>query len=181
MKQMLMDMDPNEHVVHEIKRHPIGLVFIFGGAAFISIAILAMVFLIINAQGSVGLEGIEIGLAVGAALLLILIAIFTYISAHIYRTNELVITNENIIQILQHSLFDRQVDHLNLAKIQNVTAQQNGLAPTFFGYGTVRIETAGEAANYSFSFTPNPNVVAKQIMEAHEVYIKEHPQTYRRL
>ena len=96
------------------------------------------------------------------------------LAAKIYRSNELVITNESIIQVLQHSLFDRKVSQLNLARVQDVTFDQNGFLPTVLGFGTIKIETAGEAQNYNFPLTPDPTKVAKWINEAHEEYINLH-------
>jgi len=35
-------------------------------------------------------------------------------------------------------------------------------------YGTLKIETAGEQTNFSFTFCPNPNHCAKVILDARE-------------
>ncbi len=99
-----------------------------------------------------------------------------------YKSNQLVVTNENIIQVLQFSLLNRQVSQLNLAKIQDVSVDQVGIIPLFFKYGTIEIETAGEASNFKFTYTENPNRIAKIIIEAHEDYVRRHPaghNTYR--
>ena len=99
-----------------------------------------------------------------------------------YRSNQLVVTNENIIQVLQFSLFNRQVSQLNLAKIQDVSVDQAGLIQLYFNFGTISIETAGEAYNFNFPFAEDPNKIAKIIIEAHEDYVRRHPaghNTYR--
>ena len=115
-------------------------------------------------------------------LVISLVSLFTYIASRVYQSNQLVVTNENIIQVLQFSLFNRQVSQLNLAKIQDVSVDQVGLVQLYFGYGTIEIETAGEAANFKFPYAEDPNRIAKMIIEAHEDYIRRHPaghNTYR--
>jgi hypothetical protein len=37
-----------------------------------------------------------------------------------------------------------------------------------FNYGTLKIETAGEQANFHFNMCPNPNYYAKLILEVRE-------------
>jgi uncharacterized membrane protein YdbT with pleckstrin-like domain len=171
VKGTILGIDPDEVVLHEFKRHPIGLIGIYVTAGFILFMLLASVFFI------AGTESFAIGdtmLAAIATALSLLVIVMTYIGVDVYKTNELIITNENLIQILQHSLFDRKVSQLNLAKVQDVTVDQEGVIATMLGYGTVMIETAGEATNYNFRLTPNPNVVAKQVIEAHERYLRTH-------
>ena len=103
-----------------------------------------------------------------------LFALFTIIGTWVYKQYRLVVTNENIIQVLQFGLFNQQVSQLNLAKIQDVTVDQAGILPAFFGYGTLDIETAGEQSNFRFKYTTDPNTIAKIIIEAHEDFIKTH-------
>ena len=132
-----------------------------------------------------GEVNLDLGVGVWSVLfgmILALVALFTYIGGRVYKSNHLVVTNENIIQVLQFSLFNRQVSQLNLAKIQDVSVDQVGLVQAYFGYGTIEIETAGEASNFKFAYAENPTRVAKIIIEAHEDYIRRHPaghNTYR--
>ena len=41
----------------------------------------------------------------------------------------------------------------------------------FFNFGCVKIETAGEQANFIFNFCPNPNGVAKIILDAKDDFL----------
>lgn len=178
----ILDLDKNERVIKRTKRHVIGLIGIYVASALASLLFVALLFVAVSNQESIAgdLSEIHMGLAFG--LLLIIVAIFTYIGSYVYKMNELIVTNENIIQVLQFSLFSRQISQLNLAKIQDVSVDQNGIFSNFFGYGTIEIETAGEASNFKFIYTPNPNIVAKTIIEAHEDYVRNHPaghNTYR--
>lgn len=170
VKDTILGIDPNEVVLHEIRRHPIGLFVIIGTALLLFSFLLAGVFIVAGSSSDLGIG--DTMLALVAFALGMLIFLLTYIATIIYRTNELIITNENLIQILQASLFDRKVSQLNLSKVQDVTVDQDGILPTMLSYGTVNVETAGEASNYRFLYTPRPHTVAKYIIEAHEQYVR---------
>ena len=169
MRKAILGVDPNEEIILDIHRHPVGIVgfFLFGGMTIL--VLLITLFLVLSTGGFSTQTTAFITLAsVAVGLFVVLI---TSIAIFIYRANELIITNENIVQILRQSLIDKKVSQLNLSKVQDVSVDQEGFIPTIFNYGTIRIETAGEATNYVFTHVANPPAVAKQIVEAHERYI----------
>ncbi len=170
--QDILDIDPNEKIIFNEKRHPIGMIEIFLGAFAAIAMLLGAMYFVINKKADVGLEdfGNGIIMLVFGAVIVFIFAIAA-IAIKIYRTNQLVLTNENILQILQFGLFNRQISQLNLAKIQDVSADKVGILASMFSYGTVEIETAGEAANFRFTYARNPDRLSKQIIEAHEQYV----------
>lgn len=170
-KHALLELDPNETIIVEIKRHPIVMVGIFV-ATVIGVAIsLLLLFISVRSSDTLGLEVGESMYALLFGGLAALIVLFGYIASVVSKANELVVTNENIIQVLQFSLFSNQTSQLNLAKIQDVSVDTNGILASIFNFGTIDIETAGEASNFRFRYAPNPNKVAKLIIEAHEAYV----------
>lgn len=178
----ILDIDKNEQVIIDARRDPIGLYTIYALSIGSVVMILAALFFSVKLGSEVGLDLSAIVWAVLYGAIVMLVSIFSYIGARVYKSNQLVVTNENIIQVLQFSLFNRQVSQLNLAKIQDVSVDQVGIIQTFFGYGTIEIETAGEAANFRFPYAEDPTRIAKIIIEAHEDYIRRHPaghNTYR--
>lgn len=166
----LLDLDPNEHIVLDVRRIKFGLYFIFATGALSAILILIVLFLAVSSNIG-GVDDSILGTA--AALAVVTIVIVTYSAEQVYRGNHLVVTNENIIQVLQFSLLNKQVSQLNLAKIQDVSVDQSGIFQTTLGYGTIEIETAGEASNFRFPFVDDPNKAAKIIIEAHEDYTRK--------
>lgn len=181
VKQKILNLDKSERIVLEIKRHPIGLwgFYIFG--AISTFIILGILFFVTSQNDSFNVEIPQSVYAVSFSLLIAIFVAFTWIGIFVYKENELIVTNENIIQILQFGLFNKQVSQLNLAKIQDVSVDQVGIIQTYFNYGTLEIETAGEAANFKFKYTPNPNTAAKIIIEAHEDFIRTHPDSTKRV
>lgn len=97
-----------------------------------------------------------------------LVAVIALLSLWIYRQNRLVLTNHHIVQYTRRGIFNRTVSQFSLIKLQDVSSAQKGLLANMLGYGNITIETAGEEENFVFSQVPNPQILANQIMQAHE-------------
>ena len=162
-------------------RHPIGLYAYYIFSGLIIVSLLVGLFFSVSTDQQLGgdiPQSIYIG---GFSFVIFVVLLFSYVGVYVYKRNELIVTNENILQILQFGLFNQQVSQLNLAKIQDVSVDRAGILQTYFNYGTLVIETAGEASNYNFKYTPDPSRVAKVIIEAHEDFIKQYQGTTRNI
>ncbi len=104
-----------------------------------------------------------------AALGWLILIVYTFI----YRQNRLIITDKNLTQILQRGLFSRKISELSMANVEDVTANQHGLFASILGYGDLIVETAGEQANFNFSFCPNPNYAGKIVLDGREKFLHE--------
>ena len=76
-----------------------------------------------------------------------------------------VITDERIVNIEQKGLFSREISTQRLYRIQDVTAEVKGVIATFFHFGNVYVQTAGEEQRFIFKQIPDPYHVTKKIME----------------
>lgn len=103
------------------------------------------------------------GVLSGLALL------FTAVPVWLKSQEQLVLTEQAVLQILQPSLFTNKISQLNLSHISDVTARQDFFG-TMFGYGHITIETPGEQDDYQFRVLPDAHNVAKEVIEAHENY-----------
>lgn len=97
----------------------------------------------------------------------ILILAGAAIPAYLRSQEQMVLTEEAVIQMLQPSLFASKVDQLGLQHVTDVSVRQDMLG-TILGYGHISIETPGEQDNYEFYIVPNPQQVAREISQAHE-------------
>ncbi|HEV8601593.1 MAG TPA: hypothetical protein VGQ87_03290 [Patescibacteria group bacterium] len=86
----------------------------------------------------------------------------------IYYLNVQIITNERVVDITQTSLLHHTISELHLNRIQDVTADVKGILPTFFDYGNVYLQTAGETERFVFEGIPNPTAVEKLILDLYE-------------
>ena len=96
--------------------------------------------------------------------------VMLFVGTKVYWGNRWVVTSDSITQTLQTSLFDIQSSQLSMGNIEDVTVEQDGLLCHMFGYGMLRVETAGEHSKFVFPFCPNPNEYAKKILSTREEF-----------
>lgn len=75
-----------------------------------------------------------------------------------------IITNERIMDVEQHGLFRRETSEFSLDKIQDITVEVPGMTATFFKYGNLIIQTAGERS-FAIKGVPNIYEIKRIIME----------------
>jgi len=99
-------------------------------------------------------------------LLAVLIVWATYSFYHwyIWYFDAIVLTNQRVALIEQKRLFDKTITGAAYEKIQDITVSQKGIAENVFNFGSIKIQTAGEAANLVLSGLKNPQNIARQIM-----------------
>jgi hypothetical protein len=102
------------------------------------------------------------------ALLVALFAIWI-----LYYLNYQIITNERVVDMTQKNLLYHTISEVNLTRIQDVTAEIEGIFGTFFDFGHVYIQTAAEKERFVFDNVPNPHQVAKLVLDLYEKLPKE--------
>ena len=76
-----------------------------------------------------------------------------------------IITSMRIVDIHQFGFFRRQVTSFLLSRVQDVTTDVEGFLPTLFGFGTLRVETAGDASqHFSMTGIRNPETIRDLIL-----------------
>ena len=106
----------------------------------------------------------------GAGFFSALAAIATTIPAWLKSQEQLIVTDEAVLQVLQPSLFGSKVSQLSLQHVADVSVRKDFFG-SLLGFGAVTIETPGEQANYTFAAVPSPDAAAKVLIEAHENFI----------
>lgn len=161
-------LDDDEEVVTVIHRHPIGIILIILVGL---IAIIAMVVVLIQLLPDAFTNSSTQSSAVAAAFVIIsLVTLFVLIAIYIYRQSRLLVTNKNLAQIVQRTLFSRKVSELSMSNVEDVSVEQQGILATIFNYGTLVVQTAGEMENFIFKLCPNPNKFSEMILEARQAY-----------
>ena len=82
-----------------------------------------------------------------------------------YFLDAWIVTNERVIDIKQKGLFMRIINEARLYRVQNVRIEIKGVFQTLFHYGDVIIETAGETGQLNFHNVPDPDAVARLVLE----------------
>lgn len=65
-----------------------------------------------------------------------------------FYLNHWVITTTRIVRIRQRGFFNRDVSSFLLVKVQDVSTSVDGIFADLLGYGSVRVETAGDASRH---------------------------------
>lgn len=92
-----------------------------------------------------------------------------------YILDMLIVTTRRVMYVQQHSLFHREVITLHLENEQNVTVETRGIFATLFGFGTLRIETAGALTELAtFEGLPDPNRIKEKILKQAAVCAEEY-------
>jgi uncharacterized membrane protein YdbT with pleckstrin-like domain len=103
----------------------------------------------------------------GVIIFSILVLVFSYIPVWTKMQDQLVLTNESILQVLQTSLFSDKISQLGLQHIADITVKA-GFWGNLFGFGHLTLETPGEQDNYEYGYLSNAPLAAREISEAHE-------------
>jgi ABC-type multidrug transport system fused ATPase/permease subunit len=85
--------------------------------------------------------------------------LFAFLEFTDYYLDTWIITNERIINIEQEGLFHRTASELDLAAVQDTTAEIRGILQTLFTYGQVFVQTAGQKGRFHFKNINNPEHV----------------------
>jgi membrane protein YdbS with pleckstrin-like domain len=76
-----------------------------------------------------------------------------------------VITSKRIIDIDFHGVIYKEVTEARLNRVEDITSKSGGYFQSFFDYGNVFIQTAGNEANIEFLNIPYPSQVVTKINE----------------
>ncbi len=161
-------LDPDEKLIVLIRRHVFGILLIYVEAiAALAIAISLIYFLLPNFVDR-SEETIYRIIGLVAGVIVIIMAIILVLAAIIYYSSKLILSDQNITQIIQAGLFNKKVSQLNVANIEDVNATKKGFFSTIFNFGILNIQTAGAAENFIFPYCPRPDHYAKIILEARD-------------
>jgi len=89
-------------------------------------------------------------------LVMLAIGIGGSIAVWVYMQNHFYLTNESVVQEIQHSLFSRHEQTVSLGSIEDASFKQTGILQLMLDYGTVRLSTEGEETTYRFAYVARP-------------------------
>lgn len=168
-----LNLSDGEYVLSAIKRHPIGLLSIWGvvGAAILMIFI---GFPILLSSGAFLGRSLSPGAVASGGIVLLLAAILFVlggiIATVVYQANRFYLTNESVIQHIQTSLFSKKDQTISLANIEDASYRQQGILQTILNYGAIRLSTEGEETTYRFNFVANPKKEIDKLNNAVEAF-----------
>ncbi len=103
-----------------------------------------------------------------------LIILMVFLTAWVsFYFDVVIVTKTHLLVIEQNGFFNRKVSEQSLLRIQDVSARMKGFWQTWLRFGTVFVETAGEAPNFEMHNIPKPHVVANMILKLHDEVVAQ--------
>lgn len=166
-----LPIDPDEQVLAVYRHHPFAYILPLLIAILVITITLSLTILLtrsagMNGEAIIPADSREVAYAF-AALFSVAVLVFSYIPIWLRLQEQLVLTDEAVLQVLHTSLFSDKVSQTSLAHIADVSVRQDFLG-NLLGYGKLTIETPGEQNNYEYYYLSSPQAAARQIIEAHE-------------
>lgn len=148
------------HWIDRLRRVAFGILFILGGLA-------------LGISGGALLPSLREApwsnfLLLGSSLIVLFGWGATAYGLSLYLMTVATVTRTSLVDVDQSSLFDRKISTLNLEQVQDVTVRQHGLLATFWDFGDVVVQTAGELPEFIFDTVPHPQQIATEILRAQQ-------------
>lgn len=86
----------------------------------------------------------------------LLISSYVFISFLHWFYNVFIVTSERVVDIDYSDVVIHNIAVASLSHVQDVNYSQSGFIPTFFNYGNLFIQTAGEERNFEAFSVPRP-------------------------
>lgn len=160
----LPNQRPDEHVILFLRRQWFALLaIVVAFVLLVGVPLAAGWYFLDTVEGWLAHPVIGPLLVILGSIYFLSIWLFAFLEFTDYYLDTWIITNERIINIEQQGLFNRTASELDLAAVQDTTAEIRGILQTIFTYGQVYVQTAGEKGRFHFKNIDNPERVKELI------------------
>lgn len=149
---------PYENIVAIIRRHPFTFLKTIIFCLLLLAIPVALYWLANQLFPSLFTGQIIYPLAIMALSVYLLFVILLFYSFFVdFYLDEMIITNDRLIDMEQNGLLARTISETDLYLIQDVTSEIKGLFASILKYGRVIIQTAGAVPKFIVVDVPDPN------------------------
>ena len=167
-----LDLEEDEKVLKVVRKHWFVITTQLIGAALFAILPVMFLTVILNLPSAFGFFELhldkypsEIAFVISGWLLLATLSGFVVWTK--YYLDLWVITDRRLIAVEQVSFFNRNVGIFRLERMQDIEFSIKGVIQTFFNFGTLKAQTAGEEeSNFESNGMPNPDQLQAVIQKA---------------
>lgn len=99
-----------------------------------------------------------------------MMSLFLYVEWLNHELDLFIITNTRIIWVEQLSFLNRTISECHLAQVQEVNAKTKWLLSNLLNYGTLLIQTAGNASNFEVEYAPDVIDTSRKILNIVDTY-----------
>lgn len=175
-KYPFLNLSEGEFVIDEVRRHPIGLFIPVALTVFLIACMLALMIAYPAITAGTNLPPVSEAI-LPLSMLAVLFGLGGYIVVWVYLQNMFILTNESVIQEIQHSLFSKHEQTVSLGSIEDASFTQQGPLETMLNYGNIRLSTEGEETTYRFQYVENPKRQIARLNNAVEAFKNGRPVT----
>lgn len=171
-----LNISDGEFVILNIKRHLVGIILPILATA-VALLLLSIVFVIYPSPDSTLASSLPSFNTVMPILflLMVLVGLGGFVAVWVYLQNQFYLTNESVIQEIQHGLFSRNEQTVSLGSIEDASYRQAGVLQTMLNYGTIRLSTEGEETTYRFAYVSDPRAQVAILNNAIEAFKNGRP------
>lgn len=173
-----LNLSEGEYIISAVRRHPIGLVIPMGLGTLLLGVTLGILFnysVFVESLGITGFLSETANVIVPFSVFSIIVAFVMFVSYYVYVNNKFFLTNESVIQEIQHSLFSRLEQTVSLSNIEDASFTQSNVIQQIFNYGDIRLSTEGDETTYRFSYVARPKEHVSILNNAVEAFKNGRP------
>lgn len=140
----MIQLHENEHIVLLLHKHWFVVARTVIGIVFLILLLAAILWLFPFVTDRLDPDLASALTGLGLVIYLMAVLLFAFFSWMDYYLDMWIVTEKRIIDVEQRGLFSREVSEIPIASVQDVTVDVHGLVQTVLGFGTIKIQTAGE-------------------------------------
>jgi uncharacterized membrane protein YdbT with pleckstrin-like domain len=107
---------------------------------------------------------------------LVIIGFWAFIDWFNWRYDMYIITDRRIVDSTRRFPLNKKLAEAQLDRVQDTSYEKNGLFANIFDYGSIVIQTAGEADNFVWNGMPNPVEAQRIVRDAVERHLQQEAQ-----
>lgn len=163
-----LNLREGEYVVSVIDCVPIGLLRLWAGVALLSLALLILVPAFLFIIPSLVSPWLFVGLLV---VVIVALAALAVVGTIFYGRNQLYLTSEHVMIIVQNNIFKTQGKTVPLMNIENVIYAQEGPLQSMLDIGSLEFSTEGRSeAEFRFFYVRHPQRWVQKISNVIDDY-----------
>lgn len=172
----MIEIDANEKILRVVRKHW----FVFVGDIVVLLFAIALPAIVLYVLNYIPVKAILVFAGSQEA------AEFFFLSAWLlivwmigwslwsnYYLDVLIITEKRVFTVEQIGFFRRVSSSFRIDRMQNTTIHQHGIIQTLLGFGTIRLETAGEGEDFIAPYIAKPYDLKKFLNELHDAALEK--------
>lgn len=140
----MIQLHENEHILLLLHKHWFVMARTALGIIFMIMVLVAVLPLLPFLTDRFDPDAVSAVTGLGLVVYSMMILLFAFFSWMDYYLDVWIVTEKRIIDVEQRGLFSREVAEIPMASVQDVTVDVQGIVQTMLGFGTIKIQTAGE-------------------------------------